>query len=562
MTRDRTQHCGRSSCGATVCSRPGFDPPLEQGGSADRPPGLFVLRPSIGPNEVLSSDVLKLLGLEPATRLAMVMATLSAVREAAKLKTFRPWTAEEESTHVQQVLYILVSLESLNRDERGSAIDECRKSLSLHVHSVYGEPRMQPLRPVTELYLYSSALEGLFTRGRVESAFVNKCYFRDLDKPDQESLAETLTEIGAAAGPKLVAENIWMHWKDGQQYNWPRTTDRYDVLQYTPGKELSKLLSASDAKVHEDLLVLIDKHWESYYKVRAQTSVTHYLALAGKGAWGKGGFVRQPGARSSRGRGRGGGASSMQGPPEGTEAKMFTTTQLDCPLQKALTQMEVPTSLVHTAAVHTTYQRTESLMRVLGETVPFMLIKLASQDFVTFLGVETNPSTEALLKALVHASAQGEGRKLQTTAVKLYQFIAQSVPYAKEDGKPMDEALVRKYMSEHALVRKYFTEHPLILVDALPATPQPPVASMTVPDLKNELRALHVSFTDVYEKPELRKRLERARADSRLTFVHVRDVRWSSAELEDKNLFGACHADRTHECCCCCLGVAAMAAPC
>ena len=68
---------------------------------------------------------------------------------------------------------------------------------------------------------------------------------------------------------------------------------------------------------------------------------------------------------------------------------------------------------------------TDSLVRVLGETVPFMQIKLQSQKFIEFLNVETQVSTEALVKALVHAQEQGDTR-LQN-AVKLYQYIAQSL---------------------------------------------------------------------------------------------------------------------------------------
>ena len=51
-------------------------------GTLDRPPGVFVLRPEIGPNEVLSSDILKKLGLVPATRFDFVVFTLGAWLES------------------------------------------------------------------------------------------------------------------------------------------------------------------------------------------------------------------------------------------------------------------------------------------------------------------------------------------------------------------------------------------------------------------------------------------------------------------------------------------------
>ena len=75
--------------------------------------------------------MLKQLGLEPATRFGVVMATLKKVAGNAESQVlFRPWTEAEHSAHVQQVVYILVSLEQLSPDERAQAIAECAANCS------------------------------------------------------------------------------------------------------------------------------------------------------------------------------------------------------------------------------------------------------------------------------------------------------------------------------------------------------------------------------------------------------------------------------------------------
>ena len=51
----------------------------ESGDRRDFPPGLLVLSPAIGPSASLSTNMLKQLGLTPATKFAVVMALLGKV---------------------------------------------------------------------------------------------------------------------------------------------------------------------------------------------------------------------------------------------------------------------------------------------------------------------------------------------------------------------------------------------------------------------------------------------------------------------------------------------------
>ena len=185
---------------------------------------------------------------------------------------------------------------------------------------------------------------------------------------------------------------------------------------------MGKLIAHRDPKVHEELISLLDKQWDTHYKDRMQTIVTYYDNIRGKG------WARRPGGpQGPRGRGRGGmDAAHQRGLPEGTEAKCFPTNQLGCPMKERLQQMEVPTSLVHAAQVCTTYERSDGMARVLGETVPFMKIKLASPSFAQFLGIETKLHTEALLKALKHAMEQGDTRL--PNIHKLYQWACRLEP--------------------------------------------------------------------------------------------------------------------------------------
>ena len=502
----------------------------EDGSILKPPPGLLVLRRSIGPSEVLSSDMLKQLGLEPATRLALMMATLKKVEEAVRYKVtlFRNWTKSEHELHVQQVVFILESLEALNKENRTQAIAECRKRLSLHIYST-GEARVQPLQLASHLYLHCAALESLFAKGGVSASYVNQCYFRDLEKTDVEQLHETLHEIGAMAGPKLIEQRKSWPWRCEKEYGWPKTRDRYDTLQYVPGRELSMLIKAKDAKVCEELLVLLDKLWDQYYQDKARTQVTYYREISGRGR-------RVAPVPLGRGRGRGGEANASHGPPEGTQAFLCDDTKLSCSFQEMLQMMEVPTSLVYAAAVKTTYLRTDSLVRVLGETVPFMKIKLQSQKFIEFLKVETQVSIEALLKALVHSQRQGDTNLHNT--VKIYHYISQSLASAGGDGRE-GGGREGSNRQDEALVRHYFEHYPLLLVDVLPTIPPPAVATMGVADMRRELRQFGVSTEGVIEKPEMRKRLERARVGTRLRFVPLMEVRWSSAELAEPDLFGS-----------------------
>ena len=62
---------------------------------------------------------------------------------------------------------------------------------------------------------------------------------------------------------------------------------------------------------------------------------------------------------------------------------------------------------------------------MLGDTVPFMQIELKTSSFVKWLGIETNPSTEALLKALVHAQENNETNL--TNVFRLYSLINQTL---------------------------------------------------------------------------------------------------------------------------------------
>ena len=186
----------------------------------ERPPGLLVLCQSIGPNNVLSSELLQQLGLKPATPFAMVMATLDKIEEAVRSRPYNGFSEEEHELHVQQVYYVLATLEQLNREERADAIAACRKKLSLHTYGI-SSPRTQPLEPVTKLYLHSSELENLFRRGQIKAFFVNRCYL-PAEKAEIDSLCDTLQEIGAVAGPKLEELRSRRHRKDEAEFNWPK----------------------------------------------------------------------------------------------------------------------------------------------------------------------------------------------------------------------------------------------------------------------------------------------------------------------------------------------------
>ena len=351
----------------------------EVDGERPEPPpaqtGLLVLCQSIGPNEMLSSDYLKHLGLLPATKFAVVMALLGKVEEAARSRRGfnRPWSEAEHSMHVAQVQHILFSLESLAPEERQKAMAEARKSLHLHVFSA-GEARKQPLEPVTRLYLHSASLQALFEHGRIRASFVNSCYFRGLEKNEVQALEVTLSELGAAAGPKLVESRFWLPWHHEKEYGWGKTVDRYDLLQYKPGHEMEQLINSVDPKVHEELLALVDRMWDSYYRGHTETTVTRYQMQNGQPYGSRRSHQAPLGRGQNRGRGRGGMQRPSE-PPPGTTPHDFKTEMQGCPLRDALKVMPVTTSRVHTAPVCLTYLKTESLVRVLGESVPFMTIE-------------------------------------------------------------------------------------------------------------------------------------------------------------------------------------------
>lgn len=65
------------------------------------------------------------------------------------------------------------------------------------------------------------------------------------------------------AAPKVEETRWQIFWRDGsERYAWAKTQERYDVLQYQPGREMRVLVNHADPKVHEELLILVDMHWE------------------------------------------------------------------------------------------------------------------------------------------------------------------------------------------------------------------------------------------------------------------------------------------------------------
>ena len=515
----------------------------------DFPPGLLLLQPSIAPStasvQSASVETLKNMGLTPATKLSVVLALLEKIEETANAfaakRRYQPFTAEEHDVHVSQVVWVLQALETLAPEDRQVAVDQCRAKLFVRTYSGdVSAARKQPLRRVADLYLHSAALQELFEKAHVVVNFVSSCYFDGCQtNADRELLESGLRDIGASAAPKLEEHRWAEHWKEGKQYNWPPTSERYDVSQFKLSRDFQALIRSPDPAVHESLLVLMDREWETTFKPQTKTNVTYYRQQHGNG--------RALGVqrRHAGGRGRGGKRVDNAHPiqiPDGTTAHVFETTTFGCcPLESAIKQMEVPTSVqdlyasrahggertAATSPVQMTYQRTENLVRALGESVPFLQVKLSSQSFVAFLGVQTSVTAEAMLKALLHLQAQHESRGQRPSLAqvhRLYTLIAQH-----EEG-------------DAQLIRKYFSDHPLLLVDkvssAAGATREVPPHQMSTADMKIELRGLGVDLANVLEKQELRSRLQRARAEKRLSFVSMHDVRWTASELSDPGLFG------------------------
>lgn len=142
-----------------------------------------------------------------------------------------------------------------------------------------------------------------------------------------------------------------------------------------------------------------------------------------------------------------------------------------------------------TCRVCEAYQRSDALVRVLGESVPFLQIKLGSANLVSFLGVETQVSAAAMLKALVHLQERSSRPSLQQV-YRLYTLIAQT-----------DE-------SDTQLIRQYFASKPLLLVDAISGGVQPTSAnSMSIADLKIELRGYGIEWERGSEKRDLQAKL-------------------------------------------------------
>lgn len=182
----------------------------ESGDRRDFPPGLLVLSPAIGPSASLSTDMLRQFGLTPATKFAVVMALLGKVEEnAAHMKArYRPWTDQEHQRHVIQVQYILLALEQMEPEQRSKAITHCRRQLFLHTHAGGAPARTQPLCLVTDLYIHSSVLAGLFERATINAQFVNTCYLRDFEKEQADSLEVSSSQCGAFATLHVAHGNL------------------------------------------------------------------------------------------------------------------------------------------------------------------------------------------------------------------------------------------------------------------------------------------------------------------------------------------------------------------
>ena len=62
--------------------------------------------------------------------------------------------------------------------------------------------------------------------------------------------------------------------------------------------------------------------------------------------------------------------------------------------------MTVPTSLITVEPVCRCYLRTDSLLKLLGESVPFLKVILEKPEFIKLLGVESQATAEAMLRHL------------------------------------------------------------------------------------------------------------------------------------------------------------------
>ena len=97
---------------------------------SELPPGVFVLRQSISDSPKLRKDFLVELGLKPTQRMALVEALLEATENHARQNRV---SAEEHERHVEQVLFILSSLEQLAPGDREKAIKMCSERLALRI---------------------------------------------------------------------------------------------------------------------------------------------------------------------------------------------------------------------------------------------------------------------------------------------------------------------------------------------------------------------------------------------------------------------------------------------
>ena len=106
------------------------------------------------------------------------------------------------------------------------------------------------------------------------------------------------------------------------------------------------------------------------------------------------------GGRSGRGRGRG--APSVPAGPIQLSSETFSWMDPRglCPWVHLLKQMTVPTSLITVEPVCRCYLRTDSLLKLLGESVPFLKVILEKPEFIKLLGVESQATAEAMLRHL------------------------------------------------------------------------------------------------------------------------------------------------------------------